>query len=218
MFNKVWIRNLNSIVFFGETLLLRTLVWLICALALLSGLRVYAATVRTGVTLLTQPTQRSVAVATLAEGAQIEIMSRNGLWSEVCCADACGWLRITAISRDSGTATTKTSLAALQTGRDGAGNAVSSTGVRGLDAEAIKVDQPDYEALVALRQWQVTPGQAIRFAEEGFLEDRSLAALAQPVDESSSPHQESRMFPDPDRISTSRPTKKKRVEASDDDW
>ena len=94
-----------------------------------------------------EPTQRSVAVATVPKHGQIKIMSRKGLWSEVCHADACGWLRITAISRDSGAATTKTSLAALKTGREGAGNAVSSTGVRGLDAEAIKVDQPDHEAL-----------------------------------------------------------------------
>jgi hypothetical protein len=106
----------------------------------------------------------------------------------------------------------------LKTGREGSGNAVSSTGVRGLDAEAIKLDQPDYEALVALKRWQVTPDQAIKFAEEGFLEDRSLAALAQPVDDLSSLHQESRMFRDPDRSNTSRQTKKKQLEASDDDW
>lgn len=217
MSDKVLTRNCNRIVFLGEPLLVRILVWLI-ALALLSGMRVYAATVRTDVTLLNQPTQRSVAVATVPKGGQIEIMSRNGLWSEVCYEDACGWLRITVISRGSGTATTKTSLAALKTGREGSGNAVSSTGVRGLDAEAIKLDQPDYEALVALKRWQVTPDQAIKFAEEGFLEDRSLAALAQPVDDLSSLHQESRMFRDPDRSNTSRQTKKKQLEASDDDW
>ena len=56
-----------------------------------------------------------------------------------------------------------------------------ATGVHGLDAEAIKVDQPDHEALAALKQWQVTPDQADKFADEGLLEDRSLAALAQPL-------------------------------------
>ena len=90
MSDKVLTRNRNRIVFLEEPLLVRALVWLI-ALALLSGMRVYAATVRTDVTLLNQPTQRSAAVATVPKGGQIEIMSRNGLWSEVCYEDACGW-------------------------------------------------------------------------------------------------------------------------------
>jgi len=109
-------------------------------------------------------------------------------------------------------------LAALKTGREGAGNAVSSTRVRGLDAEAIKVDQPDHEALAALKQWQVTPDQADKFADEGLLEDRSLAALAQPADDSSQGVQDSRMSRDPEQSSTSRPRKTKRMQASDDDW
>ena len=186
---------------------------------LLSGTRVYAASVRTEVTLLAEPTQRSVAVATVPKHGQIKIMSRKGLWSEVCHADACGWLRITAISRDSDAATTKTSLAALKTGREGAGNAVSSTGVRGLDTEAIKVDQPDHEALAALKQWRVTPDQADKFADEGLLEDRSLAALAQPADNSPQGVQDSRVSRDPaEQSSTSRSRKTKRMQASDDDW
>ena len=185
---------------------------------LLSGTSVYAASVRTEVTLVAEPTQRSVAVATVPKHGQIKIMSRKGLWSEVCFEDACGWLRITAISRGPGEAITKTSLAALKTGREGAGNAVSSTGVRGLDAEAIRVDQPDHEALTSLKQMQVTPDQAHKFAEEGLLEDRSLATLAQPADDSSRRVQESRMSRDPEQPSTTRPRKTKRMQASDDDW
>ena len=127
-------------------------------------------------------------------------MSRKGLWSEVCHADACGWLRITAISRDSGAATTNNLVSCTENWEGRCGNAVSSTGVRGLDAEAIKVDQPDYEALAALKQWQVTPDQADKFADEGLLEDRSLAALAQPADDSSEPVQDSRMSRDPEQI------------------
>ena len=197
---------------------MRLKVWLTCLLASFGGMRVDAATVRADVTLLTEPTQRSVAVATVPKDGQIQIMSRKGLWSEVCYEDACGWLRITAISRGSGTATTTTSLAALKTGREGAGNAVSSTGVRGLDAEAIDVDQPDYEALIALKQWQVTPDQADKFAEEGLLEGRSLAALARPANDSSEPEPESRMSRGSERSDTPRVRKTKRVEASDDDW
>jgi len=197
---------------------MRFLVWLTCVLASFGGMRVDAATVRADVTLLTEPSQRSVAVANVPKDGQIKIMSRKGLWSEVCYEDACGWLRITAISRGSGTATTTTSLAALKTGREGAGNAVSSTGVRGLDAEAIDVDQPDYEALIALKAWQVTPDQADKFAEEGLLEGRSLAALARPANDSSEPEPESRMSGGSERSDTPRSRKTKRAEASDDDW
>ena len=197
---------------------MRLIFWLTCLLASFGGMRVDAATVRADVTLLTEPTQRSVAVATVPKDGQIQIMSRKGLWSEVCYEDACGWLRITAISRGSGTATTTTSLAALKTGREGAGNAVSSTGVRGLDAEAIDVDQPDYEALIALKQWQVTSDQADKFAEEGLLEGRSLAALARPANDSSEPEPESRMSGDSERSDTPSVRKTRRVEASDDDW
>ena len=197
---------------------MRLIFWLTCLLASFGGMRVDAATVRADVTLLTEPTQRSVALATVPKDEQIQIMSRKGLWSEVCYEDACGWLRITAISRGSGTATTTTSLAALKTGREGAGNAVSSTGVRGLDAEAIDVDQPDYEALIALKQWQVTSDQADKFAEEGLLEGRSLAALARPANDSSEPEPESRMSGDSERSDTPSVRKTRRVEASDDDW
>ena len=90
--------------------------------------------------------------------------------------------------------------------------------MRGLDAEAIDVDQPDYEALIALKQWQVTSDQADKFAEEGLLEGRSLAALARPANDSSEPEPESRMSRGSERSDTPRVRKTKRVEASDDDW
>lgn len=152
--------------------------------ALSFAVQLNAETARESVALMSAPSARSEPLVTIPAGAEISLQSRKGLWSEACFGDVCGWLRITSISRAAGSERRQsTSLAALKSGREGAGNAVSSTGVRGLDADSIKVDKPDYDALARLKERRVTTSDYVAFTSEVALETRALALLEAPLDQ-----------------------------------
>jgi len=178
-----------------------------------------ADTTRDSAMLMSAPSARSEVLVSIPKGAEISLQAREGLWAEVCYQEICGWLRVTSISRDSANnSSSATSLTALKSGREGAGNAVSSTGVRGLDAESIAVDQPDYDALAELKAQRVSGEESAEFAAELSLQTRTFALLSAPAPQverggaAVTDHED----PAPSQEDTSGSKKKRR--ASDDDW
>lgn len=194
---------------------LSTTMYLACA-TVFSAL---ADTTRDSTMLMSAPSARSEGLVSIPKGAEISLQARKGLWAEVCYQEVCGWLRVTSISRDAANnSSSSTSLAALKSGREGAGNAVSSTGVRGLDAESIAVDQPDYEALAELKAQRVSGEESAEFAAELLLQTRTFALLSAPAPqvERGGAAITDREDPAPLEEDTSGSKKKRR--ASDDDW
>ncbi len=194
------------------------------ALALVTSLLMSAplvaneATLRRDASLITSPKPGSAVVADLTAGDTVSVRQRKGLWTEACQARLCGWIRVTSLAMARSSSTTSSSLAGLKSGRDGAGNTVSSTGVRGLDATSIELSKPDYAALAKLESGQVPPAGARDFAAELNLEQRSLALLSAP-DVSEMPVE---LAPQTSRVSLPLAQKKPKPspekDAHDDDW
>jgi len=191
---------------------------LITSLLMSAPLLANEATLRRDASLTESPKPGAAAVANLAAGDTVAVKQRKGLWAEACQAQVCGWVRVTSLAMARSGGTTSSSLAGLKSGREGAGNAVSSTGVRGLDATSIELSKPDYTALAALESGQVPPAGARDFAAELNLEQRSLALLAPPKvsEEPVEPAPQASRASSPPVQKKSKPNPEK--DAYDDDW
>jgi hypothetical protein len=191
---------------------------LITTLFISAPLSANEATLRRNATLTDLPKPGAAAVADLAAGASVSIQQRKGMWAEACQAQVCGWIRVTSLAMARSGTTTSSSLAGLRSGREGAGNAVSSTGVRGLDATGIQLSKPDYTALAVLESEQVPPAGARGFAAELNLEQRSLTLLTAPEVAEIPPEPR----PQDSRASSQAQQKKSKPnpekDAYDDDW
>ena len=176
------------------------------------------ATLRRDASLTEAPKPGATVLADLVAGDAVSVKQRKGLWAEACQAQLCGWIRVTSLAMARSGSTTSSSLAGLKSGREGAGNAVSSTGVRGLDATSIELSKPDYIALAALESGQVPLAGARDFAAELNLEQRSLALLAAPeVSEMpTDPASQTSRAPSPPVQKKPKPNPEK--DAYDDDW
>jgi len=78
-------------------------------------------------------------------GTQAVVQNRRGIWIEIQSNAVVGWVKLSDV-RFKENANFKSSLAKLKTGREGSGNNVVTTGVRGLGSEALELARPDYEA------------------------------------------------------------------------
>lgn len=168
--------------------------------------------------LVDAPSARAAEIGSVVAGDEVTFKQRKGLWAEVCKETLCGWLRITKVELKNRAGATKTNLATLKSGRAGAGNAVSSTGVRGLDAESIDVGNPDYEALAMLEAYRVTTSEVDAFVRQGMLENRNLAMLDSPAEAAPGSRDSRSVAPRGGAVAKPKKQKDKRKEASDDDW
>ena len=96
------------------------------------------------------PSIKGNVVGKAAKG-NVEVIDKKGFWVKVKNDSIEGWTKLNnvEISKDS-----NFSLSSLNTGREGSGNIVSTSGVRGLDGEDITSAQPDlieFEKLQSLK-------------------------------------------------------------------
>lgn len=114
---------------------------------------------------------------------EVAIIKRQGGWMRVQpAAGESGWLKLVHLKlAPSSTAKGDDGLGALwhvaRSGRSGNSAVTVSTGVRGLDAEAMKNARPDPAAVEKLKTYAALPAQAERFAEQASLQRRALAYL-----------------------------------------
>ena len=89
----------------------------------------------------TSATVRSV----LAAKTEAIVAKRKGIWLQIRADGETGWVKLSAL-RFGESGNYRTSLSELKTGRQGAGNSVAATGVRGLEADTIALAEADYDA------------------------------------------------------------------------
>jgi len=97
-----------------------------------------------------EPRQSSSSEGLAKPDAKAIVKERRGIWLRVETADSSGWVRLSAVRYNSLGANIKTSLSALKTGRDGSGNNVAATGVRGMDAKTLTLAKPNFDELALL--------------------------------------------------------------------
>lgn len=135
------------------------------------------AVVRSAAQVLDQPSIKGVELGQLSSGQSVAVIERKGIWLKIS-EPMLGWVKIRHVSLGQAQPVAST-LSGLKSGREGAGNAVSSTGVRGLDAEMIKLAEPDYGALEGFVALELPAEEAKKFASSAF-ELRSLSYMPAP--------------------------------------
>lgn len=100
--------------------------------------------------LLAEPKKDSSAKGLAKPDVKAIVKERKGIWVRIQTGDSSGWVRLSAIRYSSPGANIKTSLSALKTGREGSGNNVAATGVRGMDAKMLTLAKPNFKELAVL--------------------------------------------------------------------
>ena len=176
------------------------------------------AVVRSQAVVLSAPKGGADKVGLLEAETRVETGVRRGLWVELI-KPSQGWVKLRSLKIGSaGTGSTSSSLSGLKSGREGVGNAVSASGVRGLDSEMIKLSDPDFQALEAFKKSAVVSIDAIHFATDRRLSGRKIAYLADPIrKQNTSTSLDDSKTAAAKTVKKPNPTKKKKV-VSDDDW
>ena len=114
------------------------------------------ASIRKECSLLEFPKKSSAIITFVAAEKKVDVIRRQGLWVNIKVDDFSGWVKLTEL-RFNQNSSYKSTLTELKSGRDGAGNAVVTTGVRGLEAEAIQVAIPDFVAFSEFEKFSPDP-------------------------------------------------------------
>jgi hypothetical protein len=125
-----------------------------------------------------EPATDSATLATLAANTAVEALERKAGWTRVKAAAGEGWVRLLAL-RFGATAGAKPGASGvnelLNVARTGTSGTQVTTGVRGLDAEAIAQARPNPAELARLEKFAADRGAAEAFAVQGKLAARPVA-------------------------------------------
>jgi hypothetical protein len=121
-------------------------------------------------------------VKSLASGTAVKLAKREGFWVEVDAGGAKGWIKLSDVTMGSGATG---GIGALDTGRTGKGNIVSTSAARGLSAKELVAAKPDVQEFESLKTLGVSAQEADQFAQAGGLKTRTVAMLSAPAASSS---------------------------------
>ena len=176
------------------------------------------AVVRSQAVVFSAPKGGADKVVSLEAETRVETGVRRGLWVELI-KPSQGWVKLRSLKMGTtGTGSTSSSLSGLKSGREGVGNAVSVSGVRGLDAEMIKLSDPDFQALEEFKKSAVVSLDAMYFATDRSLSGRKIAYLSDPIRaQNSSKSLDASKTAAAKTVKKPNSSKNKQV-VSDDDW
>lgn len=128
----------------------------------------------------------SAVLATLANQTKVDVMQRNGGWTQVKTGNGqSGWVRMTSLRYESAGPSTAVPtsggslLGSLATsGRTSNSGSVGS-GVKGLDKEDLKRASPNYAELQKMQRFAVDKNSAQSFAQKSSLNPTNVAYLDQ---------------------------------------
>ena len=176
------------------------------------------AVVRSQAVVFSAPKGGADKIVSLEAETRVETGVRRGLWVELI-KPSQGWVKLRSLKMGTtGTGSTSSSLSGLKSGREGVGNAVSASGVRGLDAEMIKLSDPDFQALEEFKKSAVVSLDAMYFATDRSLSGRKIAYLSDPIRaQNSSKSLDASKTAAAKTVKKPNSSKNKQV-VSDDDW
>jgi len=124
------------------------------------------------------PAPEAKTVKSVAANAPVKLLKRQGFWVEVDAGGATGWIKLSDLNM---AAAGGPGLGAVDTGRTGKGNIVSTSAARGLSAKELTAAKPDTQQFEQLRALAVNAGDAENFALAAGLKPRTVALLAPPA-------------------------------------
>lgn len=121
-------------------------------------------------------------ITTLAAGTAVSIAGREGGWYQVSSGGKSGWVRMLSVRRSSSTTSGGSidGLAAVASGRTGTGTVVTTTGIRGLDSQALQVAAFNEERVAYAESLRTPKPEANAYARKGGLAVRDVPMLPAP--------------------------------------
>ncbi len=142
-------------------------------LLVLSSLTVQAEFASKDTSLFDKPSRKATSLGDIGMGKEVVINNKKGLWLEITVDGLTGWVRklhISKVQKDTNKKGGSLSAAAsMGSGRSGSGNVVSSTGVRGLDADALSNAEFDKVEFKKYLKLAVSAKKAKKFAKKAKL-------------------------------------------------
>lgn len=129
------------------------------------------------------PSAGAAVVARVAKGGKVDILARQGGWTEVRAAGKTGWVRLLSVrasAAEGGSAADLEGVVGLARKQSDPGRVVAVAGLRGLNEEELRAAQYDAQEMRRLEAQAVSAAQARAFAAEAGLAQRSLPYLPGP--------------------------------------
>lgn len=120
-------------------------------------------------------------LAPVATGSKVDIITRNGGWYQIKTAGKTGWVRMLSVRRGAAATTSLAGIASMASGRAGTGKVVTTTGVRGLDAQELSSATFNEAQVAQAEKYRVSGETAHAFAKLGKLTVRDAAPLPAPA-------------------------------------
>jgi len=131
-----------------------------------------------------EPFKDAKTLGKIAKGDSVQILARQSGWLKVKAGTKTGWVRLLSVRRGQAAQASASkeigAVAGVATGRTGTGQVVSTTGVRGLDAEELKAAKFDAKQIAKAEALAVSAEEAKRFAKQGGLIAQTVKSLPDP--------------------------------------
>lgn len=125
----------------------------------------------------------ATSIGKAVKGKKVEILARQGGWTQVRSAGKTGWVRLLSVRGSAPAAGNVLAGASALTQQRDPNKVVATAGLRGLNEEELRKAQYDSQQMQSLEHQAVSPSQARSFATEGGLAARQLAYLPAPKPE-----------------------------------
>ncbi len=127
-----------------------------------------AQTVKSDAVLLDKP--EGAKVGLIKGNENVSILKRQGFWAQVQTSSKSGWVKLNQLNLGG-----VSGLVALNTGRAGTGNIVSTSIARGLSAKDLLAGKPDASAVGRIDSWVPDPSAVDAFGSDAGLMSISLS-------------------------------------------
>jgi hypothetical protein len=138
--------------------------------------------------LYSQPAATSKVTASVAKGAKVEILAKQGGWLRVKAGNSTGWIRLLSVRAGAGGlgGTGARDVVGAATTKSDPSRVVAVAGLRGLNDEDLKQAKFNAEELARMEAVSVTAAQARSFASQSGLAAVSVQELPRPQAQKSS--------------------------------
>ena len=123
-----------------------------------------------------EPFADAKTIGSLNKNDSVEILSKKGAWLQIKSKKSTGWVRLLSVKRG-GTSISGSSISDVASGRTGTGKVVSTTGIRGLSAEELKVAKFNEDEMKKMESHTLSANEGQSFANAGGLSATKMSYL-----------------------------------------
>lgn len=174
---------------------MKRLLWLILATFSLSALGGESGTALKNDTLRKEPFSDAATTGNLKRDDKVDILDKKGAWLNIQSSGGSGWVRMLSVKRGQTTKPRSSGVSGLTTGRAGTGKVVATTGIRGLNEEALKAATFSENEIRLMESHTISADTAKQFASVAGLQARPLSYLPAQAGSSAPEQPASQGFP-----------------------